>query len=151
VLLLGALIINNQLTMISSYFNHSEVRALQHEKLETIRPVEEQSHTNVDTKSDWSLTSNDILRKIPDTHFSLQLAALADEQSMLNFFAKHPQLQGKTYQYHRTTTKRSQYVILLGSFESYKMAKVASKTLTTQFPDIDPWIKDYRTIQQDIQ
>jgi len=145
--LLGGLIINNQTALIGSYFHNSETQILQNEKLATTTVSNRQNNN----ESDWSLTPRAILEGIPDSNFTLQLATLADKKSMIDFFTNYPQLREKTYRYHRETTNRSQYIVLLGNFESYKMAKMASKTLTTRFPDIDPWIKDYRTIQHDIQ
>jgi septal ring-binding cell division protein DamX len=64
---------------------------------------------------------------------------------------QHQQLQGKTYLYQDARSRDDSYVILLGTFNTYKMAKLASKELKKNFPEIDPWIKDYKTIHSNIR
>ena len=97
------------------------------------------------------LTPPSTLLAIPADHYSLQLTTLANQQLVRNFFVKYPQLREKTYLYSRVTTGKYRYVILLGNFEGYTAAKQASEALVRDFPSIEPWIKDYRRIHDDIQ
>jgi len=151
VLLLGALIINNQASTISRYFDNKETQVIANEWLDVINAASAQTVAGTHSIADGLLTPKHILQALPTTHFSLQLAALSDVTLVQGFFTDYPFLQENSYLYQSRSSGKSKYVILLGNFESYKMAKLASKTLTTRFPSIDPWIKDYRTIQHDIQ
>ena len=104
-----------------------------------------------ESENDITMTPSSTLLAIPSTSYSLQLASLPNKSSVRRFFNNHPDLQGKTYLYHGTNSGNSKYVVLLGSFNSYRMAKLASKELKKSFANIDPWIKDYKTIHRDIK
>jgi len=156
VVLLGALIINNQASTISRYLDgntktNTDTQVMTHEWLDVINSASVQTVTGTHSIADDLLTPNSLLQTLPDTHFSLQLAAFANKTLVQEFFVSYPLLKENSYLYQSQRSEKSKYVILLGNFETYKMAKLASKTLTTRFPRIEPWIKDYRTIQHDIQ
>ena len=97
------------------------------------------------------LTPTKLLQAIPSSNYSLQLAALNNENSVIDFFEEYPQLHKQSYLYKKADTTNSKYVVLLGSFETYKMAKLASTELVNIFPKISPWIKDYKRIHRDLQ
>ncbi|WP_022941699.1 AAA family ATPase [Psychromonas hadalis] len=149
-------IINTQATVISGYFKKSEKETMQQEWLRVIDSAQNQQ--NIGKQSTvltideqlTSLTPSGTLLAMPSLSYTLQLAALPNAKSVRRFFIKNSQLQGKTYLYQRKSTT-SQYVILLGSFNTYKMAKLASKELKKRFPKISPWIKDYKTIHSDLK
>ncbi|MCP4324871.1 MAG: AAA family ATPase [Psychromonas sp.] len=172
-----AIIINFQAPAIANYFKKSEEEAMKQEWLRVINDATEQQDENKpmevalleeeteeteeaepaaileikETKPvDVSLTPSGTLLAMPGTSYSLQLASLPSEESVQKFFTKYPKLQGKIYLYHGNASK-SKFVILLGSFNTYKMAKLASKEFKKSYNKIDPWIKDYKTIHSDIK
>lgn len=101
--------------------------------------------------TDSSLTPHSELLAEPSDHYTVQLAALLNKKLVNKFFAIYPQLKEQTYLYRTNSVEAPRYVILMGNFKSYKKAKLATKELTKQYPNIKPWIKDYRMIQGDIQ
>ncbi|WP_413701215.1 SPOR domain-containing protein [Psychromonas sp. KJ10-10] len=98
-----------------------------------------------------SITPLETILAMPIKNYTLELADLKTEQAVKDYFIAHTGLQEKTFVYHKESSNYEKFVILLGEFESYKMAKATSKSLEEQFPDIDPWIKDYKMIQGDIK
>jgi len=96
------------------------------------------------------ITPVEVLSALPARHFTLQIAVFNDLSSLQQFFENYPLLQENSYRYQSHRTDKTNYIMLLGNFESYKMAKLVSQALTKDFPTLDPWIKDYRTIQQDL-
>lgn len=157
--ILTVFIINSQAPAIANYFKDSEEQAMQKEWLKIINnantqpspAVSEQVDASGNPPSVTTLTPVGTLLAMPSSSYSLQLAALPNESSVERFFDEYPRLKGKTYLYHGVTSKKSKYIILLGTFHTYKMAKLASKEFQNQFPKIDPWIKDYKTIHRDIE
>ncbi|MEI6897617.1 MAG: AAA family ATPase [Psychromonas sp.] len=149
-ILLGVLILNNQIPTIHQEEMVSETSQMRQEWREVFDSADQQSNQNL-TDSDWSLTSSATLQAIPETNFSLQLASLDSKKLVTAFFVTYPTLQKKSYFYRSNHYAESKFIVLLGNFNSYKMAKQASKKLSSEFPNIDPWIKDYRTIQHDIK
>lgn len=162
--ILMVLLINTQAPTIATYFEDSEKETIQQEWQRVINSAKEQPETvQIETPTsevlaitkeplfDISLTPSSILLAMPSTSYSLQLSALSDKRSVHSFFMQHQQLQGKTYLYQDARSRDDSYVILLGTFNTYKMAKLASKELKKNFPEIDPWIKDYKTIHSNIR
>jgi len=174
-----SLIINYQAPSIANYFKKSEEEAMQQEWLRVINNANDQQGENklvappvvveVETEVeaevepaavleikeaksvDLSLTPSGTLLAMPGTSYTLQLATLSNKKSVHKFFMQYPTLQGKTYLYHGVSSNSEKYVILLGTFNTYKMAKLASKELNKSFSKIDPWIKDYKTVHSDIK
>ena len=143
-LALIALFINVQAPTITSYFEKSEKQSMQDEWQRVINSANQQSNKKTDpvsnteaevlaiseqTDIDTSLTPSGTLLAMPSTSYSLQLAALSSEKAVHLFFMKYQQLQGKTYLYQGINSGDDQYVILLGTFNTYKQAKMASKEL----------------------
>lgn len=149
--LLTAFIINIQSTSIKHYINPPETGSMQDEWLALIHVADAQTITVKTKKEILTLTSINTLQAIPSNHFSLQLVALANKKLLQQFFVRYPLFQENSYLYQSAHSEQSQYVVLFGNFESYKKAKLASKVLTNQFPKITPWIRDYRTIQNDMR
>lgn len=163
-LILIVFFINIQAPKVNTYFVESEKQATQQEWLRVINTANEQPEiTGVEIKDqtpdvliidtqpviELSITPLGTLLAMPSTSYSLQLKALPNENAVQSFFLEHKDLQQKTYIYQGSGN--DDYVILLGSFNTYKMAKLASKEIIKNFPTIDPWIKDYKTIHSDIR
>lgn len=88
------------------------------------------------------LSSAKTTQSIPIKSYSLQLVALPNKDSVYAFYKKHQQLQGKTFLYQKTNSKNKTYIILLGPFNTYKMAKKARDMLKKTYPTIDSKIID---------
>ncbi|GLS90863.1 hypothetical protein GCM10007916_19300 [Psychromonas marina] len=146
-ILLVAFVINNQSTAIANYFHQSENQVLKDEWLAVINMAK----TTNNRQSATELTAIEILHAIPENRYSLQLATLNSKKRVIQFFEQYPTLKQQTYLYQSLATDNTQYVVLLGNFESYRAAKLANKELETTFPNISPWIKDYKTIHRDIK
>tara|TARA_R110001583_G_scaffold69129_5_gene196211 strand:+ start:1260 stop:2621 length:1362 start_codon:yes stop_codon:yes gene_type:complete len=99
----------------------------------------------------YNISPLENLLAMPVNDYTLELATFEDEQAVKDFFMAHASLQENTLVYHLENANKEKFVILQGPFESYKMAKTASKALEEHFPDIDPWIKDYKMIHSDIK
>ena len=97
------------------------------------------------------LTPVNFLQAIPPKHYSLQLVALNNKNSVIDFFEEYPELQEQSYLYQKGSISKPTFVVLLGNFETYKSAKQASKEIENNFPQISPWIKDYKTIHRDLE
>lgn len=153
-----ALIIDQQTPLVIDYFDKSETRLKQQEWQRVIKTASQQpSSKNINNK-DLSpeitvapTTPIATLLAISESNYSLQLVALPNNSAVSAFFKRYPQLNGKTYRYHGKNQNKSNQVILLGNFASYKMARHASEKLQNDFPGINPWIKNYKTIHSDIK
>lgn len=97
------------------------------------------------------ITPLETILAIPTENYTLELASLDTQQALKHYFIEHAGLQEETVVYHKQSSNYEKFVILFGEFESYKMAKAASKSLEEQFQNIDPWIKDYKMIHGDIK
>lgn len=148
-LLLVAFIINSQSAAISHYFLSSEQKLMQQEWQELIELANVK--TDRQKQSASQLTAPELLLNIPENSYSLQLATLNNEELVAQFFQQYPQLVGQTYLYRKEGNETTKFVLLFGSFDSYKMAKIASKNLKNYLPELNPWIKDYKTIHRDIE
>ena len=158
-LVLLATLINAQYSTIMDYFQETKKNVMQEEWAVLLNGTSQSqsdiSEKKIEIKTDSSvdipLTSTDILLAMPSTSYSLQLASLPDRQSVNAFFEENPELHKETYLYHESRPEYSKYVVLLGTFNTYSEARLASKGLKSEYPTIDPWIRDYKTIQNDIQ
>lgn len=157
VILIGFLI-NSQAPKVANYFKEVEERAMEKEWLEIIDSVNTQdpSPTPIDTKTvnsngEITLTPAGTILAMPSSSYTLQLAALPSKSSLKRFFAEHPNLKGKTYIYYGLSNKKPKYVVLLGTFNTYKMSKNASKEFIKRYPDISPWIKNFSAVHDDLK
>jgi len=148
-ILLMVFIINNQSTAIANYFQDSEQQIMQQEWQELIDLANIQAAQEKEAVTE--LTSPTVLMTMATNSYSLQLATLDNEDLIVAFFEQYPQLKGQTYLYRKIGTETPIFVLLFGTFETYKMAKIASTELQSHFPELSPWIKDYKTIQRDIE
>lgn len=147
--ILIAFIINTQSTAITNYFQSSEQKMMQDEWQELIDLANIQ--TAKERQSVTELTESEVLLAMPAKSYSLQLATLNSEDLVIQFFKQYPQLIGQTYLYQQSGTEEPIFVLLFGTFDTYKMAKVSSKELKILFPKLETWIKDYKTIHRDIE
>lgn len=158
-----ALLLNMQKTTIIDYFKPSEQTSMQQEWSNVIRNTTNQtSHKSTktidptpatleDKLNDIALITPETLLAVPSTSYSLQLAALPNTASVRSFYNENKGLEEDTYIYYRNRSGSSKYVILMDTFSSYKAAKLASKALSQTYPQIDPWVRDYKTIHSDIK
>lgn len=164
-----ALFINSQTPKIKGYFEQPKEEVMQQEWLRVINTATAQqsnkiANTHKTQKNETEkieiktqpttelvFTPSVKLLAMPSTSYSLQLAALPNEKSVHTFFIEHTRLKENTYLYQGIKNGHKKFVILLGTFNNYKMAKLASKELKKQFPTIDPWIKDFKTIHNDLK
>ena len=148
-------IINTQSTTIINYFDDSNIETMRQEWSAVINTAQSETPPTIVIEDraiyKIELTPVKVLQAMPSNNYSLQLVALSNENSVIDFFEEYPQLREKTYLYKKARTTNSKLVVILGSFKSYKMAKLASKELVDLFPKISPWIKDYKTIHRDLQ
>lgn len=150
----ATIFINAQTTTIDKYIDgyadetNSEQESKQKEWLRVIHTANEQASKR---PTDSALTDSEILMSIAATNYTLQLASLADAKSVQAFFIKYKHLQGKTYLYQNNSAADPRFIILQGNFTSYKSAKTASAELQENLPELIPWIKDYKTIHNDIK
>jgi cell division septation protein DedD len=76
-------------------------------------------------------------------HFTLQLAAMSDEQTVKKFIKR--QSQTGSFAYYRKKQKgRNFYVVIYGSFANRADAKKAAAGFTS----LKPWIRDFGSIQE---
>jgi hypothetical protein len=77
------------------------------------------------------------------THFTIQLAAMSDEQAVKKFIKQ--QIQAGTFAYYRKTQKgRDLYVVIYGSFAS----RIDAEKIVARFAQLKPWIRDFGSIQE---
>lgn len=147
-LLLTATYINIQFPIIAHYFKQT----LQQQGSKVINSATAaEKAIIIQPAVDISLTPLHTLLAIPSSSYSLQLATLSNKGAIYEFFMENPHLHKKTYLYRENRAEHPNYVILLGAFSTYSEARVASKILKVDFPNIEPWIRDYKTIHSDIK
>jgi septal ring-binding cell division protein DamX len=77
------------------------------------------------------------------THFTIQLAAMSDEQAVKKFIKQH--VQAGTFAYYRKAQKgRDLYVVIYGSFAS----RIDAEKIVARFAQLKPWIRDFGSIQK---
>ena len=77
------------------------------------------------------------------THFTIQLAAMSDEQAVKKFIKQ--QVQAGTFAYYRKKQKgRDLYVVIYGSFAS----RIDAEKIVARFAQLKPWIRDFGSIQK---
>jgi hypothetical protein len=76
-------------------------------------------------------------------HFTIQLAAMSDEQAVKKFIKQ--QVQAGTFAYYRKEQKgRDLYVVIYGSFAS----RIDAEKIVARFAQLKPWIRDFGSIQK---
>jgi DamX protein len=91
------------------------------------------------------------LLAIAPSHYTLQLAALSAEDSLIKFIAKHNLPRKDVYIYQTTHKDRTLYVIIFGEYKSRQLAKMAAKSLPGSLKNMNIWIKKYQLVHQDLQ
>jgi len=99
---------------------------------------------------DYLFTTEAQLSRIPNTYYTIQLAALDSEESLQNFVKQHNLPQKGVYLYKTTHNNNQRYIIIYGEYETRKLAQVASESLPATFADIKTWVKQYKLVQQDL-
>jgi septal ring-binding cell division protein DamX len=75
-------------------------------------------------------------------NFTLQLAAMSDEQAVKKFIKQQPQTG--TFAYYRKKQKRQDfYIVIYGSFAN----RVDAEKAAARFARLKPWIRDFGSIQ----
>jgi len=77
------------------------------------------------------------------THFTIQLAAMSDEQAVKKFIKQ--QAQAGTFAYYRKKQKgRDLYIVIYGSFAN----RIDAEKVVARFAQHKPWIRDFGSIQK---
>ena len=77
------------------------------------------------------------------THFTIQLAAMSDEQAIKKFIKQ--QIQAGTFAYYRKRQQgRDFYIAIFGSFAK----RVEAEKIAARFAQFKPWIRDFGSIQK---
>jgi septal ring-binding cell division protein DamX len=77
------------------------------------------------------------------THFTIQLAAMSDEQAVKKFI-KH-QIQAGTFAYYRKNQKgQDLYIAIYGSFAN----RIDAEKIVDRFAQLKPFIRDFGSIQK---
>jgi len=99
------------------------------------------------SKSKASPTSEEkkVLTKVigPDHHFTLQLAALSDQQATEKM-RKTFKVPGRYQYYAIKKNRQTLYLLTYGDFST----KSAANKAVTKFTTIKPWVRDFKSIRQ---
>ena len=109
----------------------------------TALPVKPQDVNNAELKdNDWVLKQN------PD-HFTLQLVAGRQKQTVTNFIKKY-KLSGNLIYFSSQRNGKIWHNLTYGIYPDRKSATQASKKLPSSLLAVKPWIRQIKTIQSEI-
>lgn len=94
--------------------------------------------------------SAQLLARSP-AHFTLQLSAMESEKSLKKFVVAHKLPQPDVYVYQTIRNNKPWYVVIFGDYKSLSLAKKAGKRLPGTLARMNPWIKKYQLVHQDLQ
>jgi DamX protein len=116
-------------------------------KLALDKQIAEQAQTVVPIPADeggrWLVTQ-------PAQHYTLQLMALPNEQTITEVLQRHQQALGQNLKYLKTKTRsgRDRFVLIYGSFASPEQAKTESAVLPKELQKF--WMRQMSAIQNEI-
>jgi hypothetical protein len=95
------------------------------------------------TKKSQRIENVEWIKSRNPTHFSIQLAAMSDEQAVKKFIKQ--QVQTGTFAYYRKKQKgQNFYIAIYGSFAN----RVDAEKAADRFAQLKPWIRDFGSIQK---
>ena len=96
----------------------------------------------------FNLTSVAQLKKIPNQHYSLQLAAVSSLPVLKAFVKEHNIEQTATY-FKINRNGKVAYLVVYGEYRNRREAMNAIASLPTNLRTLQPWAKGYKLIQQE--
>ncbi|MCW8995855.1 MAG: AAA family ATPase [Psychromonas sp.] len=100
---------------------------------------------------DSIFTAKSALLSVPASHYTLQLSAMASEDTLQRFISEHGLPKENVHIYKTRRNSKPWYVVIFGEYNSWKAAKKASKNLPDLLATPDSWIKKYQLVHQDLQ
>jgi len=95
------------------------------------------------TKKSQRIENVEWIKARNPTHFTIQLAAMSDEQAIKKFIKQ--QVQAGTFAYYRKKQRgRDLYIAIYGSFSN----RIDAEKIVARFAQLKPWIRDFGSIQK---
>ena len=94
--------------------------------------------------------SEKYLLKINPKHYTIQLMAAHNNNTIINFMNTHkPPLKTHCFQtYHKN---KKQYILITGDYSTLRRAYTALQKLPAKIKILHPWIRNYATIHKEIK
>ena len=105
-------------------------------------PVVTSSSSLANNKEGW-LWSQD------PSHYTLQLAAGANERAIQSFVKRH-NLKDKAVYFHRLRDGKDWYILVYGGYTGYSLAKQSITKLPTAVQKSKPWIRTFGAIHAEL-
>ena len=97
------------------------------------------------------LTKDELkLRSLPPQHFSLQLLAVSDNDSLQRFITDNQALNSALV-YRRVNKGKVMYILLAGEYSDRKSAEAGIANFPDTIRDLKPWVKRISVIQEDVE
>lgn len=106
---------------------------------------------SLEKEKDLIFTAKSQLLSVPSSYYTLQLSAMAAEESLLQFIAQYGFPKGELHIYQTIRNNKPWYVVIFGEYDSWESAKKASNTLPDSLADLGSWIKRYQLVHQDLR
>ena len=105
-------------------------------KIKSVQKGVKEKQTNV---AKWLL-------KQPKQYFTMQVASLSTQKSVLAFLKKHSSLKDKLKYLKVGSLDKKRYIVLYGSFKNSALALKAKKTLPPEFKK--SWVRRFGSLQK---
>jgi DamX protein len=125
--------------------------AMREEEVKAELPMKSEEQLSVEKKADSIFTARADLLSVSPSHYTLQLSAMATQESLQKFIVEHGLPKENVHIYQTTHNNNPWYVVIFGDYESWSAAKNASKALPGSLANIESWIKKYQLVHQDLQ
>ncbi len=101
-------------------------------------------------KARATTVSEKYLLKINPKHYTIQLMAARNNNTVINFINTH-KLPLKIHCFQTYHKNKKQYILITGNYSSLKQAHIALQKLPSKFKTLHPWIRNYATIHKAIK